>query len=491
MASIFLVFFLMLGYIMAIYFNMQEPQPRERDYFYTGAFFVFSIWIGLGVRGTLDFVKEKFANSAFLKPIMGLILILAFVAVPLNMLASNYHRNDRSNNYVPWDYSYNLLQSVAPEGIIFTNGDNDTFPLWYLQDVVGVRQDVRIVNLSLLNTPWYIEQMKNTEPHGAPKIKMSYTDDQIKRIGPSRWEPRRMTINVPPDVIEKYGIRDTSIIKSNQISWTMRHTAQYGDITAVRVQDLVALDIIRSNTWDRPIYYAATVSDDSKIGLDDYLQMEGMAYRLVPKQSSSSMTYVNTKILEEQLFNSPDGYSKTYQPGFKFRGMNDPSVFLNDNEIRMMQNYRNSFIKLALHYLYDQGNKPKVIETLDKMQERLPREVIPIDYRILFDVGNIYYEAGDFDKYVEISSEVQKITEEKLKEDPTDFQSSYNPYRILLDIYEKTAQYLKATELIDQIERYLPNDPSIQQLRRRFEKLNTDKNANEMNTEIPVPDTVQ
>ena len=197
MASIYLVFFLMLGYIMAIYFNMQEPQPRERDYFYTGAFFVFSIWVGLGVRGLLDFVQEKFAGSSLVKPVMGLIMIVSFVAVPVNMLASNYFRNDRSNNFVPWDYSYNLLQSVAPNGIIFTNGDNDTFPLWYLQDVVGVRQDVRIVNLSLLNTAWYINQMKNTEPHGAPKIKMSYTDDQISKIGPSRWEPRTMSIAVP------------------------------------------------------------------------------------------------------------------------------------------------------------------------------------------------------------------------------------------------------------------------------------------------------
>lgn len=169
MASVYLVLFLTLGYIMSIYFNMQQPQPRERDYFYTGALFVFSIWIGLGVRGTLDFVREKFLNTKFLKPVLSLVMIVAFVAVPVNMLSKNYFSNDRSKNYLPWDYAYNLLQSVAPNGILFTNGDNDTFPLWYLQDVEGVRQDVRVVNLSLLNTPWYILQMKNTEPHGAQK----------------------------------------------------------------------------------------------------------------------------------------------------------------------------------------------------------------------------------------------------------------------------------------------------------------------------------
>lgn len=491
MASVYLVLFLTLGYIMAVYFNMQQPQPRERDYFYTGALFVFSIWIGLGVRGTIDFIREKFMASKFLKPAVSLVMIIAFVAVPVNMLSKNYFTNDRSKNYLPWDYAYNLLQSVAPNGILYTNGDNDTFPLWYLQDVEGVRQDVRVVNLSLLNTAWYIFQMKNTEPHGAPKIKMSYTDDQIQRIGPARWETRTISIDVPPDVIEQLNVTDTSIINTGKLSWQMSHTAQFGDITAVRVQDLIALDIIRSNVWDRPIYFAATVSDDSKIGLLDYLKMEGMAYRLVPGKSEGSITNVNPEIIAQQLFNIPEGYSKTYQPGFKFRGMDDPSVFLNDGEIRMMQNYRNSFIKLAIYYLYETGENEKVIKTLDKMQERLPREVLPIDHRILFDVANIYYEAGAFERYVEISAEVQIIAEKKLEENPTDFQSSYNPYRLLLDIYEKTGQYSKAIQLVDQIDSYLPGDPSVQSLRRRFERLSKSMDQPELDKNILIPDTNQ
>lgn len=491
MASIFLVFFLMLSYIMAIYFNMQQPQPRERDYFYTGAFFVFSIWIGLGVRGVLDYIKEKFANTSLLNPVMSIIIVIAFIAVPVNMLASNYFRNDRSNNYVPWDYSYNLLQSVAPNGIIFTNGDNDTFPLWYLQDVAEVRRDVRIVNLSLLNTAWYILQMKNTEPHGALKIKMSYTDEQVERLarGPSRWESRQVSIDVPPEVIEEYNITDSSIIKTGKLTWLVRHTVQYGDVKAIRVQDLAALDIIRSNTWDRPIYFASTVSDDSKLGLNDYLQMEGMAYRLVPKKSNNTVTYINPEILEKQLFNEPEGFSKTYQPGFKFRGMDDPSIFLNDNEIRMMQNYRNSFINLALYYLYDVDNPEKVIAVLDKMEESLPHKIIPMDYRILFDVANIYYQAGAIEQYVDLVSEVQEVAEGILEENPTDFSSSYNPYRLLLDIYEKTGQFDKATELIDQIESYLPNDPAVKSLRKRFEKM-VESAKREVQTELQQ-DTAQ
>ncbi len=169
--------------------------------------------------------------------------------------------------------------------------------------------------------------------------------------------------------------------------------------------------------------------------------------------------------------------------------MDDPSIFLNDNEIRMMQNYRNSFINLALYYLYDVENPEKVVAVLDKMEESLPHKIIPMDHRILFDVANIYYQAGAIEKYVELVSEVQQIAEEILEQDPTDFSSSYNPYRLLLDIYEKTGQFDKATELIDQIESYLPNDPAIKSLRKRFEKMVESAKA-EVKTELKQ-DTAQ
>ncbi len=491
LASVLMVMFIFLGYLTAFYQNQQQPQPRERDYFYVGAFFVFSIWIAFGVRGIVDLIFEKLKKKEFAKPLASFTLIASFLLVPVNMLATNYHEQDRSDNYVPWDYSYNLLQSVAPNGLIFTNGDNDTFPLWYLQDVVGVRRDVRIINLSLLNTPWYILQMKNTEPHGAPKIKMSYSDQQIEDIGPIRWETRKMSINVPPEVIKESEITDTSVINSGKISWVMRNTVQYGEVKAVRIQDLIALDIIQSNSWDRPIYYAATVSDDSQIGLEDYLQMEGMAYRLVPKKNDGQVTYVNPEIMKKQLFTIPEGFSRTYKPGFKFRGMDDPSIFLNDNEIRMMQNYRNSFIRLAIHYLYNERNNEMVVKTLDEMEKRLPREVVPIDHRILFDVASIYYEAGAIDKYVELASEVEKIATRELQQNPTDFSSSYNPYRLLLDIYEKTGEYDKAMEIIDKIETYLPNDPSVQQLRNRFEKMAKTLKESEGQDQMSLEDTTQ
>jgi len=253
MGSALMAMFIFLGYLTVFYQNQQQPQPRERDYFYVGAFFVYSIWIALGTRGLLDLVASQFKKSKLLNPVYSFVMVLILFAVPVTMLQANYFTHDRSNNFVPWDYAYNLLQSVEPNAVLFTNGDNDTFPLWYLQDVEGVRRDVRVANLSLLNTPWYIKQLKNTAPYGSQKVEMSLSDNEINRIGPSRWEPRTMYIPVPQSVFAEYGITDTAITNRGSISWLMNNTTSYSNIKVVRVQDLVALNIIQSADWKRPV----------------------------------------------------------------------------------------------------------------------------------------------------------------------------------------------------------------------------------------------
>ena len=207
MASVYMTMFLLFGHLMAIYFNSQQPQPRERDYFYVGAMLVFSIWIGIGTRSLFDLIQEELKSSKLLKPVFSFAMIIVFLIIPINMLSANYFEHDRSRNFIPWDYSYNMLQSVAPDAVIFTNGDNDTFPLWYLQDVEGIRQDVRIANLSLINTAWYVEQLKNQSPHGAKKVKMSMSDIEIEKLSFVRWEPRKISIPVPEDVIDKFNVK--------------------------------------------------------------------------------------------------------------------------------------------------------------------------------------------------------------------------------------------------------------------------------------------
>ncbi|MBU0473363.1 MAG: DUF2723 domain-containing protein [Bacteroidetes bacterium] len=476
MASALMAMFIFLGYLTVFYQNQQQPQPRERDYFYVGAFFVYSIWIALGTRGILDFVMEQFKNSSLLKPIYTFVLILIFAAVPVTMLNANYHSHNRSNNYIPWDYAYNLLQSVAPNAVLFTNGDNDTFPLWYLQDVEGVRRDVRVANLSLLNTPWYIKQLKNTAPYGSMKVAMSLNDDEIERIGPSRWEPRTMRLPVSQNVFAEAGITDTAITNKGSITWLMNNTTSYGNIKVVRVQDIVALNLIQEAKWERPIYYAVTCSDDSRIGLEDYLQMEGMAFRLVPNKRPRQSYYINEKIMREHLFNEPDGYSKTYQPGFKFRGLNDSTIYLDENHQRLSQNYRNSFLRLALFYL-DQGKKDKAVEVLDEMEKKLPRKNIEMRYELLYDVSNFYYNAGAMAQYNAIVKDLEPVMLARLEANPRDFQQQYNPYVVLRDIYENRQDYDKLVDLFSRLEKEIPGDANIQGIVARYKVMAKTKQA--------------
>ena len=461
MASIFLVMFIFLGYLTAFYQNQQQPQPRERDYFYVGAFFVYSLWIALGVRGLLDLVVEQFKDSKLAKVGYFFVLIFGILLVPVNMFFSNYFDHDRSKNYVPWDYSYNLLQSVAPNAILFTNGDNDTFPLWYLQDVEGVRRDVRIANLSLLNTGWYIDQLKNTTPFGTKEIKMTLSERDIADIGPQRWKTQKIAMPVSKETFKKFGVTDTSVINKGKIEWTMKNTLQFGTVKAIKAQDITVLSMIMANQFERPIYFAVTVSDDSRIGLNSYMQMEGMAYRLTPKKGPRNTEYINEKIMREDLFNEPSGFSKTYQPGFKFRGLNDPSVFLNDNHKRLVQNYRNSFMRLALYYLYQTRNYKMVVNTLNEMEKKIPRNIIPIDYRLLHDIASIYSEAGDKEQAKILDNEVIPYAINRIKTNPRDFQGRYSPYLMLIEIYQNNRQYNKAIDILRKLQQFAPNDPSI------------------------------
>ncbi len=183
-ALAFLVLFGMLGIVLAVYFNMAEPQPRERDYFFVGSFFVFALWIGFGITAILEWLEKNVKQSNIISPVtlLGCSVAIAMLILPINMGWQNWYDHNRHGNYMPWDMSYNMLQSCEKNAILFTGGDNDTFPLWYLQEVEGVRTDIRIVNLSLVNTDWYIQQLKHERPHGADTVTINMSDESIKRV---------------------------------------------------------------------------------------------------------------------------------------------------------------------------------------------------------------------------------------------------------------------------------------------------------------------
>jgi hypothetical protein len=411
------------------------------------------------------------------------------------MLRANYFTHDRSQNWVPWDYSYNLLQSCAANAVLFTNGDNDTFPLWYLQDVEGVRRDVKVANLSLLNTNWYIEQLKSNDPYGVGTVNIRLNDDQINQLRPIQWEPQKVTIPVPragtqqalSDVYHTYDISDSSVMKQGSIQFTMKNTLTFGQVKAVRVQDLMVREIVEANNWQRPIYFAVTCSDDSKIGLQDYLKMEGMALRLVPEKRKAGVEFVNPEIMEAELKENP-GYSKDYKPGFKFRGLNNPDIFFDDNHVRMTQNYRNAFMRLAI-YDINTNQGQKAVATLDDMEKKIPRKNIPMDYEILFEVGNMYWNAGAQKQYKEIAGEVEKEALKRLEENPNDVQSYYNPYRILIETYENMKDYSSLLGIWQRLGTMYPNDPNVKANIAKYTSLA--KNGQIKTDSVPGPDTVK
>lgn len=490
MASVFMIMFILMGYLTAFYQNQQQPQPRERDYFYVGGFFVFSIWIAIAVQALVDIVYSKAKSDAFKKASVVGILALSILLVPVKMIAANYYTHDRSKNWIPWDYSYNLLQSCAPNSVLFTNGDNDTFPVWYLQDVEGVRRDVKVVNLSLLNTPWYIKQMKDNDPYKVGTLKIRYTDAQINEIRPIQWETRTVSIPIPPnfkdglprDLFSTYNMVDSSVLKEGAITFQMNPTLNFGNVKAIRVQDIMVKEIVESNIWERPIYFAITCSEDSKIGLGDYLMMEGMAFRVVPEKRKTGVEFINDKIMKAHLFTDKPNFYKEYKPGFNFRGLDDPSIFLDENHRRMTQNYRNSFIRLALYYI-NINSKDLAIEALDMMEKKIPRNIVGMELGLLYEIGNLYNNAGGKKQFEEYASEVEKKALKLLEENPTDVQSYYNPYRILIDIYESKQEYAKLADLWQRLQVMYPNDPNVQNNIERYRTLAKQSASGEIKTD--------
>lgn len=483
MASVFMIMFILMGYLTAFYQNQQQPQPRERDYFYVGAFFVYAIWIALGIRGLVDLTLSKIKSNALRNAAVYGILAAGIVLIPVRMLQANYFTHDRSNNWVPWDYSYNLLQSCVPNAVLFTNGDNDTFPLWYLQDVEGVRRDVKVVNLSLLNTDWYIRQLKYNDPYGVGTVNIRLNDVQIAQIRPVQWSPQQITIPAPTesqlqsmiDLKQELNVRDSSLLQEGKITWTMNPSLSFGNVQAVRVQDLMVREIVEANNWQRPIYFAVTCSDDSKIGMHDYLRMEGMAFRFVPEKRKPGVEFIEPNILQAQLNENP-GYSRDFKPGFKFRGLNDPSVFLDDNHKRMTMNYRNAFLRMTLYYA-NTGQNDMVIKTLDKMEAAMPRWRIEMDYGLLYEIGTLYNRAGGKEQFNEIAAEVEEIAWARIEKDPGDTQSYYNPYRLLIDIYETQKNYRKLIDVWERLGSLFPNDPSVRTNIEKYRQLASGKDS--------------
>lgn len=480
LALVLLIMFLVMGVLTALYQNQQDPQPRERDYFYVGAFLVFAMWIAFGVAAIIEQISNSMKSKKSSVAIVSILLIASIIAIPVNMIRANYHYHDRSENYVPFDYAYNILQTLEKDAILFTNGDNDTFTLWAIQAVYGIRQDVRVINLSLAQMPWYNLQLKNEKPYGALTVPMTYTDEQLENLRPVQWpEEKPVKLEVP-----EWAYPDTLAMKPGEINFNMPATIRQNyngqTITAVNSSDLIILDILKANNWQRPVYFCITVTSDNFIGLEDYISLNGMAYRIMPyKVGSSTSIAIDEKVMRDCLFNIPNKFYTQPYYGYSFRGLNNNEIFFTEDQRRMIETYRTLYINLAKYYSDNPETFELARQSLDEMNKRIPYSVVPMDYRVKYDVAMIYYKIDEKDKFNWYSSDIEREALKMIDKNPTAISGFYSPYRILVDLYETNMQYDKAINVLNRMASINPTDPNI---RAKIEDLKNRKSDKENNS---------
>ena len=483
-----LTLFFMTGLAIVLYLNQEDPQPRERDYSYVGSFMAYSIWIGIGATGLLELFLKKFKELPFNRYISVSLAVLIFFIVPFNMMAKNYKEHDRSGNYVAWDYSYNILATTEPNAIIFTNGDNDTFPVWYLQEVEGIRKDVKVVNLSLLNTPWYIKQLRDYEP----KIEITLSDKQIDGMFLRQWPREGMKVSIP-------GEPDPSGNVTN-VEWNIKPTINTERFSALRIQDLMILHILEKNRWKRPVYFAVTVSPNNKIGLERYLRMDGLAFKVM----SSSPIAVNpdgTSVTNEPLYPElivPAKIEENLMNKYRYKNLNNPDVYINPNVQKLLQNYRSAFMQLGFKYMMT-GNREKLATLLASMDEVMPESVIPVRNKMAqLQIGTMEREAGfpeKMEKRLEklLASPNNSFNERLIygsyymrelkdykaasaifKELVADRPNSGRAVGLLVSAYELDENYAAATETLLE---WLVNFPTDNNARQRMQEIQMKINA--------------
>ncbi|TVR69849.1 MAG: DUF2723 domain-containing protein [Marinilabiliales bacterium] len=410
---VFLLFFF-TGIAIVIYLNQTPYQPRERDYAYVGSFYAFAIWIGIGVLAVYENLRH------YVRGMKGALLatLVPLIFIPGTMAVQNWNDHDRSGRYTARDMAVNYLNSCAPNAILFTYGDNDTFPLWYAQEVEGIRTDVRVVNLSYLATDWYIDQMKKQVYESAPlpvsmerskyiqgtreliylfdqvpvplnlheALDFLLSDDRINKLQVSETEfvnylPSK-TLTLPVDTLQ---VLTTGTVEPNRAHLIDPEMEWYISRNYLGKSDLALLDIIATNNWERPLYFAVTVPGSELLGLHNYLQLEGMAYRLVPilKQEMSRFTgHVNTAAMYSNVTGK-----------FRWGNIYDPAVYLDETHRRMGSNLRNILARLA-GSLVEEGRHDSAAVILDLAVDKLPHETIPYNYFIIPIIEN-YYLIGE------------------------------------------------------------------------------------------------
>jgi len=480
-----MAFFIMTGLAIIVYLNQYPNQPRERDYAYVGSFYAFAIWIGLGFM----FVYEQLQKYLGEKGSLAVTFVGLIAAVPVIMGSQNWDDHSRAGRYTARDIGANYLKSCDKNAVLFTYGDNDSFPVWYNQDVEGVRTDVRVANLSYIQAGWYIEMMRQ-KAYGSDPLPLTLGADKYVE-GTREQLPVNNRIDKPinlKEIVQFVGYDDSkykvdlsgrgdfvNYIPANKFivdvdsakvlsNGTVKSYYkdrlvspmiwEYSDEDAMK-GDLAIMDLISTNNWTRPIYYSTTVPSTQYKGLEKYFIQEGLAYRLVPiktdKPEQGEFGMIDPLVMYDNMMNK-----------FKWGNAESPSVYLDENNKRMFCNFRRIFGTLG-NALLATGDTLKAVEVAHKGLEIVPAKKMPYDF---FTVGiaGVLINAGKKEEGEKLLNDVIKYSKEYL-----DYAISLKPedrygleyptginMQALLDIYNLAVK-LKLTTITSAIEPEINN----------------------------------
>ncbi len=478
---VFFLFF-MTGLAIVIYLNQTPVQPRERDYAYAGSFYAFAIWCGMGVAALYDLLGKRVrVNRVALAAVIGVLCLL----VPVQMVSQTWNDHDRSGRYTCRDFGRNYLMSLQDKGnpIIFTNGDNDTFPLWYNQETEGVRTDARVCNLSYLQTDWYIDQMKRPA-YNSPSVPISWprldycsgTNEYIE-VQPSlkqqilqfyKQNPEQAKAQFGNDPFElknvlKYWVRsknsDFHVIPTDTVFVTIdknavrksgmmmaadsipsRMVISLKGKNALYKNDLMMLEMIAQCNWTRPLYVAVTVGEENFMNLGDNFVQEGLANRITP---------FTTNVPGAKNFDTMKTYHNMMER-FRYGGLSVPGLYIDETVMRMCYTHRRLFATLALH-LIAEGHKDLAKKALAKAMKEIPTYNVPMNYMSGgTDLAKAYALVGDKADALKCINAVyenaKEYVEYYLSLQGIRFQQSANDIMVQFSIMNQTAE---VTKLID------------------------------------------
>ena len=443
--------FVITGIGIIIYSNQPPNEPRERDYVLVGSFFTFAMWIGMAAMALYSLFKNRLNLAGTSSAALGCGLV---ALAPLLMVTQNFDDHSRNGIYASRDYATNFLNSCEPNSIIFTYGDNDTYPLWYAQEVEGIRTDVRVVNLSLIAVDWYINQLRRKVNDSAP-IKMTIPAEAIrgkkrnsilypgdgatgnrdmnvyswlKFVGEENKVPLqngRMADTYLPSKRVHIPI-DKNRIKANNVvnmpdslivdKMPIKLASDMKNFRYILKDDLAVLDIIASNIHERPVYFAVTCRPDNMLGLQDYMQLEGLALKVVPVKSKSERQYStmgNGRVNHEKIYDN-------IMNKWKWGNLDKKEMNVNHSYGPSVQSHRVAILRAAESFV-NIGQKQKAIDLVDKYFEGFPQMNFAYDYNTWM-MANVYVKAGAFDKAKPIFEDLAVETLAHL-----DFYASIDP----------------------------------------------------------------